>query len=311
MKLPISVIIPVKNEELNLEACLRSVAWADEIFVVDSQSTDRTVEIAKTHGATVVQFEYNGRWPKKKNWSLENLPFRNEWVFIIDADERVTPELRDEMIEMIGSADMSGYYINRKFMFLGRWIKHCGWYPNWNLRLFKHKLGRYEFLGEGSDDSRTGDNEVHEHVVLRGKTDYSKHDLLHEDYRDLFHWIERHNRYSSWESVVYGNIRHESAETIGPSFQGGPLERKRFLKRIWVKLPFRPTLKFFAMYLLKLGFLDGVPGYYFCRLHSHHEFNIRVKQYELRQSSKGTRTEAIPNKSHDPSSIEVPTGKVV
>jgi glycosyltransferase involved in cell wall biosynthesis len=287
MTLAISVIVPVKDEEANLEACLQSVAWADEVFVVDSQSTDRTVEIAEQLGAKVVQFHYQGTWPKKKNWALENLPLRNEWIFIIDADERVTPELRDEMAEMIESEKMSGFYINRKFMFLGRWIKHCGWYPNWNLRLFKHRLGRYEFLGAGSDDLRTGDNEVHEHVLLKGAAGYSRQNLLHEDYRDLFHWLARHNRYSSWEASVYGNLRtDDSLETIDPTFSGGPLQRRRFLKKIFVRMPFRPTLKFIAMYVLKLGFLDGLPGYYFCRLHSHHEFNIQAKEFELRQRQK-------------------------
>ena len=281
-KLPVSVIIPAKNEEANIEACLRSVEWADEVFVVDSQSIDRTASIAESLGASVVQFHYNGRWPKKKNWALENLPFRNEWVLILDADERIPPELRDELGDVISKANYDGYYLNRKFIFLGRWIKHCGWYPNWNLRLFKHALGRYEFLGEGTEDTRTGDNEVHEHVILKGRVGYSKNDMLHEDYRDLFHWIERHNRYSSWESQVYSNLRtDDSLKTIGAGLFGEPLQRRRFIKKIWVHLPFRPTLKFILMYVFKLGFLDGVAGYYFCRLHSHHEFAIKAKRYEL------------------------------
>jgi glycosyltransferase involved in cell wall biosynthesis len=282
-KLPVSVIVPVKNEEANIKACLESLSWADEILVVDSNSTDRTANIAESMGATVIQFIYEGRLPKKKNWALENLSFRHEWIFIIDADERVTGELRDEIGEMIQTSEFAGYYINRKFIFLGRWIKHCGWYPNWNMRLFKHQLGRYEFLGEGTSDVRTGDNEVHEHVILRGRAGYSKHHLLHEDYRDLYHWIERHNRYSSWESRVYGNLRErKGTSSIDVSLLGEPLERRRFFKRIWVYLPFKPFLKFFAMYVLKLGFLDGKAGYYFCRLHSHHEFNIKAKQFERR-----------------------------
>jgi glycosyltransferase involved in cell wall biosynthesis len=299
-KYPISVLVPVKNEEVNIAACLESVRWADEIFVVDSKSSDRTAAIAETMGATVIQFEYNGRWPKKKNWALEQLPFRNEWVFIIDADERVTPELADEIGSMIQNPEMAGYYINRKFIFLGRWIKHCGWYPNWNLRLFKHKLGRYEFLGEGTADLRTGDNEVHEHVLLRGKAGYSQHHLMHDDYRDLYHWIERHNRYSSWESAVYSNLREKQNDTIGQSLIGEPLQRRRFFKRIWVHLPFKPTLKFIAMYVLKLGFLDGKAGYYFCRLHSHHEFNIKAKRYELRlREDQSTSNEGNLNAIED------------
>jgi glycosyltransferase involved in cell wall biosynthesis len=279
MKIRVSVLVPAKNEEANIEACLRSVEWADEVFVVDSGSTDRTAQMAQSLGAKLVQFHYNGKWPKKKNWSLENLPFRNPWVLIVDADERITPELRDEIAIAIRPPEMDGYYLNRKFMFLGRWIRHCGWYPSWNLRLFKHELGRYEFVGEGTDDSRTGDNEVHEHVVLRGQVGYLKQDMLHEDYRDLFHWIERHNRYSSWEVRFYASLKSNAPKVdshLAPS-----LQRKRFLRKIWVRLPFRPTLKFLGMYFLRLGFLDGRAGYYFCRLHAHHEFNISVKQYEL------------------------------
>ena len=298
-KYPISVFVPVRNEEENITACLESVGWADEVFVVDSKSTDRTAQIAERLGATVVQFDYNGRWPKKKNWALENLPFRNEWVFIIDADERVTPELAEEIGSLIKHPEFDGYYINRKFIFLGRWIKHCGWYPNWNLRLFKHRAGRYEFLGEGTADLRTGDNEVHEHVLLRGKAGYSCHHLLHDDYRDLYHWIERHNRYSSWESAVYSNLREQQNDTIGHSLIGGPLQRRRFFKRVWVHLPFKPTLKFIAMYILKLGFLDGKAGYYFCRLHSHHEFNIKAKRYEL-----GLRHERVISEENNVGRIE-------
>jgi glycosyltransferase involved in cell wall biosynthesis len=280
MRLPVSVLVPAKNEEQNIEACLRSVAWADEVFVVDSDSTDRSADIAQSLGATVVRFRYSGKWPKKKNWALENLPFRNPWVLILDADERITPALAEEIREAIARPGFDGYHLNRKFMFLGRWIRHCGWYPSWNMRLFKHRLGRYEFLGEGTDDLRTGDNEVHEHVALQGKTGYLRHDMLHEDFRDLFHWIERHNRYSSWEAQVYSHLKTKATSEAQTS---GPLKRKWLLRRIWVHLPFRPTLKFLGMYFFRLGFLDGRAGYYFCRLHAHHEFNIGVKRYELAQ----------------------------
>jgi len=283
MSLPISVLIPVKNEETNLAACLRSVAWADEVFVVDSQSTDDTIRIAERLGANIVQFYYRGSWPKKKNWALSHLPFRNEWILILDADERITRDLRDEMAEAIQRSGYDGYFINRKFIFLGRWIKHCGWYPSWNLRLFKHKLGRYEYLGAGTEDIRSGDNEVHEHVIIQGKAGYLRHDMLHEDFRDLFHWIERHNRYSSWEAKVYQHLRTAAfPKTLKTNLFGEPLQRKRFLKRLWIYVPCKPFIKFVVMYVFMLGFLDGKAGYYFCRLHSHHEFNIQAKQYEVR-----------------------------
>lgn len=283
-KIPVSVLIPAKNEEANLPACLASVARADEVFVVDSQSSDRSIEIAESHGAQVVQFHFNGRWPKKKNWSLENLPFRNEWVLIVDCDERITPELWQEIEQAIQNPDIEGYYLNRRVFFLGKWIRHGGKYPDWNMRLFKHRVGRYENLGtEGIPN--TGDNEVHEHVVIKGKTAYLKEDMLHIDFRNIYHWLERHNRYSNWEARVYLNLLtgQDESGTIGANLFGDSVQRKRFLKRIWVRLPFKPFLRFILFYFIRLGFLDGRAGYIYGRLLSQYEYQIGVKLYELQQ----------------------------
>ena len=145
-RIPVSVLIPAKNEELNLPACLESVARADEIFIVDSQSEDRSIEISESYGAKVVQFHFNGRWPKKKNWSLENLPFRNDWVLIVDCDERITPELWDEIAIAIANPGIQWLLPQSQGIFLGKWIRYGGKYPDWNLRLFKHQVGRYENL---------------------------------------------------------------------------------------------------------------------------------------------------------------------
>ena len=252
----VSVLVPVKNEEANIAACLESLGWAGEVFVVDSQSSDNTARLAESAGARVVQFHYQGG-EKKKNWALATLPFRNEWVLIVDADERVPPELSQEIqacLEQPNGPD--GYYLNRRLIFQGRWIRHAGWYPSWNLRLFRHRLGRYERLAV--DSPSTGDNEVHEHVVLDGTAGYLQNDLLHHDYKGLFHYLERHNRYSDWDAGVYLELRRQ------PLFQRDPLHgavrRKRMLKRLWVRLPLRPLLRFLYMYLLRAGFLDGVAG---------------------------------------------------
>src|SRR5205085_329265 len=270
------------NEERNLAACLASVAWADEVWVVDSHSTDRTAEIAKQYGARVAQFNYAGGFPKKKNWALEVLPLCHEWVLLLDADERVTPELEAEIRAALNRAHgIDGYYLNRKLIFLGRWIKHCGWYPSWNLRLFKHRLGRFERLA-AEDVEQAGDVEVHEHVVLNGRAAYLQHDLLHEDFKSIFHFIERHNRYSNWEARVYANFAHgqPGEQNIGASLFGSPLERKRLIKQGWARLPFRPLLRFLWMYIFKLGFLDGRPGLIFCTLITMHEAVIGAKMYE-------------------------------
>ncbi len=283
-KIPVSVLIPAKNEELNLSACLDSVARADEVFVVDSQSGDRTCDIAEEKGANLVQFHFNGKSPKKKNWSLENLPFKNEWVLIVDCDERITPELWDEIAEKIKDNNYQGYYLNRQVFFLGKWIRHGGKYPDWNLRLFKHQLGRYENLNT-EQIANTGDNEVHEHVILEGKSGYLDNDMLHIDFRDIYEWLARHNRYSNWEARVYYNFLTGQGDqgTIGANLFGDAVQRKRYLKKIWIRLPFKPLLRFILFYIIRLGFLDGKAGYIYGRLLSQYEYQIGVKLYELMQ----------------------------
>jgi glycosyltransferase involved in cell wall biosynthesis len=309
-KIPVSVLIPAKNEESNLPACLESVARADEVFIVDSQSSDRSITIAESYGAKVVQFYFNGRWPKKKNWSLDNLPFRNEWVLIVDCDERITPELWDEIAAVIQDPNYNGYYLNRRVFFLGQWIRYGGKYPDWNLRLFKHQAGRYENLNT-EDIPNTGDNEVHEHVILDGKVGYLKNDMLHIDFRDIYHWLERHNRYSNWEARVYYNILtgNDESGTIGANLFGDAVQRKRFLKKIWVKLPLKPLLRFILFYFIRFGFLDGKAGYIYGRLLSQYEYQIGVKLYELRQFGGKLNVNASPNnpviKSSEPQPAEM------
>jgi glycosyltransferase involved in cell wall biosynthesis len=283
-KVPVSVLIPAKNEEQNLPACLESLEPASEIIVVDSQSEDRTVGIAERYGAQVVQFYFNGRWPKKKNWALDNLSFCNDWVLIVDCDERIPPELWDEIREAIEQGTYDGYYLNRRVFFLGKWIRHGGKYPDWNLRLFRHAKGRYENL-HTEEIQNTGDNEVHEHVMIAGgQVGYLQNDMLHIDFRDLYHWLDRHNRYSNWEARVYFNLLTGMKDegTIGAHLFGDSVQRKRFLKKIWVYLPFKPLLRFVLFYFIRLGFLDGYPGYIYGRLLSQYEYQIGVKLYELK-----------------------------
>ncbi|MEK9633870.1 MAG: glycosyltransferase family 2 protein, partial [Opitutae bacterium] len=200
-KVPVSLLVPCKNEEKNIQRCLRSVNWVDEAFVVDSQSTDRTISIAEQESAQVVQFNYRGGWPKKKNWALDNLPFKNEWVLILDADECLPPEAEEEIRKIIENSDSthSGYWINRRYFFMGKPLKHA-YFPNWNLRLFKHRLGRYEKITGGDTDS--GDHEIHEHVVVEGTTGKLKAIMDHHAFPTIESFVEKHNRYSNWEAVV-------------------------------------------------------------------------------------------------------------
>jgi len=306
-KIPVSVLIPAKNEEANLPACLESVKRADEVFIVDSQSSDRSAEIAESYGAKVVQFHFNGRWPKKKNWSLENLPFHNEWVLIVDCDERITPELWDEIAVAIQNPNYNGYYLNRRVYFLGKWIRHGGKYPDWNLRLFKHQKGRYENLST-EEIRNTGDNEVHEHVILEGSAGKLKNDMEHMDFKDIYHWLDRHNRYSNWEARVYLNMLtgKDDSATIGANLFGDAVQRKRFLRKVWVWLPFKPTLRFILFYFIRLGFLDGKAGYVYARLISQYEYQIGVKLYELKTFGGRLNVTATPPESPPPSIASEP-----
>jgi glycosyltransferase involved in cell wall biosynthesis len=279
-RVPVSVLVPIKDEAENLPRCLGSVQWADEIFVVDSQSADGSAAVAERYGAKVVQFEFNGTWPKKKNWALEHLPFKNEWVFILDADEVLPPEAETEFAGAIANAGkIVGYFISRRFFFLGRWLRHA-YYPNWNLRLFRHSLGRYEKLTGA--DTESGDNEVHEHVVMEGPTARLKCEIDHYAFPSVEVFVEKHNRYSNWEARV---AAHEILPKGSAQLSDVSVERRRRLKLIARHLPFRPLLRFLHIYIWQKGFLDGRDGYYFARLHAVYEFLSIVKTYELRKKA--------------------------
>lgn len=283
IKVPISIIVPCKNEESNLERCLQSVSWVDEIFVVDSQSNDLTTKIAQEQGAIVVQFEYNGRWPKKKNWALENLPFSHAWVLILDADECLPTEAEDEIRKIVSNPNEkhAGYWINRRYFFLGKPLKHA-YFPNWNLRLFKHKLGRYEKITELNTDS--GDNEIHEHVVVQGTSGKLNSIMDHYAFPTIDSFIEKHNRYSNWEAVV-----ESSAKDDETALQHDGVKVKRRLRKIFRKLPFRPTLRFLYVYFWQKGILDGWRGYIFARLHAQYEFLSQSKAKALLARRKEAR----------------------
>ncbi len=167
--------------------------------------------------------------------------------------------------------------MNRRFIFLGKWIRHCGYYPSWNLRLFRHAKGRYETLHSG--DTSSGDNEIHEHVVLNGSTAHLQEDMLHFAYPTIHTWIEKHNRYSNWEAEI--EVRGEP-NGRAPLAIGEILSSRRRLRRWSRQLPFRPTFRFLYSYILKRGFLDGRAGYIFCRLLASYEMMSVFKAYELK-----------------------------
>jgi len=278
----VSVLVPTRNEEMNLEACLSCLAPFGEVIVFDSHSTDRTVEIAERHGAAVVQREFDN-FAAHKNWALENIPFRHEWVLMVDADERVGKELAEEIARIVSRNDstINGYYVARKNMLGGVWMRHGGWYPDWQLRLFRRSRARYE--------SRL----VHEHVLLDGKAGYLSNHLLHSDSKGLERYFDRHNTYSSMEAVEVCRAlktRGGASGQIEPSLFGKGPGRRRCLKLLAYRyLPFRSLFKFLWMYVFRGGFLDGRIGFRFCLLHTFYEYQVSLKLEELRDPDSPLR----------------------
>jgi glycosyltransferase involved in cell wall biosynthesis len=284
--LPVSVIVPVRNEARNLPFCLESLRNVGEVYVVDSQSTDATVEIARSFGAHVVQFHYEGGWPKKRQWAMESLPLAHDWIFLLDADETLTAELAQEIRGAIQNPQCNGYYIALRMHFLGGELRHSGASFE-KLSLFRRGQGRFECRLKDQDESMA-DMEVHEHVVVEGKTARLKNPLLHRNVESLSHYIRKHDEYSNWEARVWMQ-GEANAQDLTPSLFGSQAQRRRWLRKKFFTIPGSPLLFFFYKYILCLGFLDGVPGLIYCSLQGIQFFHIKAKIYELKmqQTQRG------------------------
>jgi glycosyltransferase involved in cell wall biosynthesis len=247
----LTVILLTLNEEQNLPHALDSVrGWAQDVFILDSFSTDRTVEIARSFGCQVFQNRFEN-YSKQRNYALDALPITTEWVFFLDADERLPMDLKTEITERLSrNPEENGFYIKRRFFWMGRWVRR-GYYPVWILRLFRAGKARCE------------DRPINEHMIVEGKTGRLIHDFCHEDHRDLTHWIEKHNDYATREAVELIRARDGSAP-VAISGQGSQASRKRWIReRIWNHLPplLRPFLYFAYRYVIRGGFLDGRAGF--------------------------------------------------
>jgi len=256
---PVTVVVLTFNEERNLAACLESVSgWATDVFVVDSNSTDGTVALARQFGATVVAHPFQthaSQWA----WALATLAIRTEWVLGLDADQRVTPELREHMsASLAGSAadGIDGFYVSRRQVFRGTWIKHGGYYPKYLLKLFRRSAVRLD-----------GDELVDHHFHIAGSVKTLRGDIVEDNQneRQIATWTEKHNRYAVLQA------RQELAErasappiAFGEMFRT-PDARTRWLKQQWRKLPLfvRPCVYVFYRYVIRLGFLDGKQGFIF------------------------------------------------
>jgi glycosyltransferase involved in cell wall biosynthesis len=279
VSLAVSVIVPVRNEGGNLACCLESLRGVGEVYVVDSQSSDDTVEIACSYGAKLVQFHYAGGWPKKRQWAMDKLPLAYDWIFLIDADEALTPELAQEMREAIQDPDFNGYYIALKMIFLGRVLRHGG-AGFFKLSLFRRGKGRFECRLKDQDASMA-DMEVHEHVIVEGKSRKLTNHLLHHNVESLSRYIQKHDEYANWDARVWLEGDANSSE-LPPSLFGSQAQRRRWLRKKLFALPGSSLLLFFYRYFFLLGFLDGVPGLIYCGFQGVQFFNIKAKIYELR-----------------------------
>ena len=282
-ELPVTVLIPVRNEEANLGACLSRLRWARQVVVVDSHSTDRTQAIAREHGAQVVEFDYGGGYPKKRQWALDTLHFDTEWILLVDADEVVPKPLEEEIAAVVADRHSAeAYLITRGFHFLGRRFCFGGFsYPA--VLLFRQGRARFEEL---LDDDPSGlDMEVHERLIVSGTVGRLRTPLVHEDFKGLAAYLERHNRYSTWEAALRYRFFRTGAygkDAIRPRLFGNAQERRRFLKHLAVRMPGEPLLWFLYHYLFRLGFLEGRRGRIASRIRSDYIAQVRAKVFELR-----------------------------
>jgi glycosyltransferase involved in cell wall biosynthesis len=277
--IPVSVIIAARNEANNLPRCLQALRNFGEVFLIDSQSIDGTAEIARSYGAQVVQFHYQGGWPKKRQWAMDSLPIAHEWILLLDADEVLPAELAEEIRFAIQDPAIDGYSILLQTWFLGRALRH-GDVGLWKLALFRRGKGRYECRLKEQDVSMA-DMEVHEHIVVDGSTARLRHPLIHRNVESLSRYIQKHDEYSNWESRVL--LQRGDDKDLPPSLFGTQAQRRRWMKRKLFAVPGSPILLFLYRYGLRLGFMDGVPGLIYCGFQAVQMFHTKAKIYELKR----------------------------
>jgi glycosyltransferase involved in cell wall biosynthesis len=272
---PPSILVLTKDEEVNIASCLQSLAFSDDIVVLDSFSSDKTCEIAASFpNVRIIQRKFD-TWSRHSNWALENIPFKHPWVYYSDADEHVTPELRDEIVRKINDPayTYSAYRLRYKNMFMGRWLRWGGVYPVWIIRLFRPDKVRYE------------DREVNAHPLVNGSLgDLDEHFIHYSFNKGLVPWLQKHNSYSQMEAHEAIRVRRtrfwgQVKAVIRPGDRG---LRRRALKNLSFYLPARGLARFVYMYFLKLGFLNGMAGFHYAAMISMYEYWITLKAVETK-----------------------------
>lgn len=270
----VSVVILTLNEEVNIAACLESCAWCDDVHVLDSGSEDRTVELARAHGAAVHSHPFES-FGKQRNWAIDNIPLKHDWVFHLDADERFTPELVREMADRLGRDPAeAGYHIPHKLMLMGRWLRRAGGYPTYQMRLFHKGRMRFRDYGHGQREDTQGAVGVFESPYLHYA--FSK---------GLYDWLDKHNRYSSLEALEVIGTRRERMQ-LSDLFSRDPVRRRRCWKEVGYHLPFRPALRWFVTMFVIGGVLEGRAGYTYAKLLALYEQMITLKLRLLKQQRR-------------------------
>lgn len=265
----VSCLVYTLNEEINLPHCLESLAWCDDIVVVDSLSTDRTEAIARAAGARFVQNPFTG-FGDQRNWTLSQVPLKHPWALILDADERVPGELVDELARRLPAIpdDVAAFRVRRRFHLWGKWLRFSSLYPTWVVRLVR--LGRVRYVNRGHAETQ----------LVEGRIESLQHDLVDENHRGLEDWWARQNQYATQEALF--ELSQPSLPWTG-LFAADPIQRRAALRGLASKLPGRAVWYFLYAYLLRLGFLDGAPGFRFCLMKSRYQALIALNKRALRK----------------------------
>ncbi|MDH5728498.1 MAG: glycosyltransferase family 2 protein [Gammaproteobacteria bacterium] len=279
----VSVMIFTLNEEIHIEACMDSLAWCDDVIIIDSFSSDKTEVLAKARGARVFKRKFDG-FGTQRNWALEQVEIKNDWVLILDADERVTDELQNEikLVAAMENNTVGGYRVKRRFHMWGKWLKYSSLYPTWVLRLIHKDKVRY--INRGHAETQT----------VAGAIGELRFDLIDENKKGIDEWFERQNRYSRKEADFEIHEGEKIHSLLG-IFSRDPLKRRQVLKSVSWRLPGRPIIYFLYSYIFRLGFMDGKAGFMFCLMKAIYQYMIVIKKYDQKQQSSSLK--AIPYES--------------
>jgi glycosyltransferase involved in cell wall biosynthesis len=271
---PVSVLVFTLNEELNLPACLNSLEWCDDVVVIDSFSTDATLDICRNRHIRIVQNAFTG-FGDQRNFALQNVKLKNDWVLILDADERVPRDLAEELSHLAAASppNMGAYRIKRRFYFWGKWLRHSSLYPTWIVRFVRRGKVRYENRGHAETEQ------------VDGRIGEIRSYLIDENRKGIDAWLERQNAYAGKDAEYELQCEREPADWLS-MFSADPMRRRASLKRIAARLPFRGLLYFLYCYVFRMGFLDGRDGFVFCRMKAMYQNMIVLKKHELRKLSK-------------------------